>query len=141
MRQNIYDDATFFRGYHALREQADNFNNLVEQPALRALLPPLTGETVLDLGCGFGDIAAYCVTQGAEHIVATDISTRTLAQALEQNRLPQIEYVQAAMEDLKFAPDSFDVVLSSRAGVIAHFESVSHLRSGEKICDYTCTGT
>ncbi|MBV9849972.1 MAG: class I SAM-dependent methyltransferase [Armatimonadetes bacterium] len=115
MRQNIYDDETFFTGYRALRDTADNFNNLVEQPALRALLPPLGGKVVLDLGCGFGDLAAYCVAQGAARVTATDISTRMLAQARERNALPQIEYVKSAMEDLDFPPASVDLVVSSLA--------------------------
>jgi SAM-dependent methyltransferase len=115
VRQNIYDDETFFQGYRTLREKTDNFNNLVEQPAIRAMMPTLAGKIVLDLGCGFGDLAVYCVTQGAERVVATDISAKMLAQARTQNARPQIEYVQAAMEELEFASRSFDLVLSSLA--------------------------
>ena len=115
MRQNIYDDETFFTGYRTLREQSDNFNNLVEQPALRALLPPLRGKTVLDLGCGFGDLAMYCVTQGAAGVVATDISGKMLSEAQARNGSPQIEYVQAAMEELQFAPGRFNLIVSSLA--------------------------
>ena len=35
--QNIFDDEVFFEGYRELREGA-NFNDLLEQPAMDALL-------------------------------------------------------------------------------------------------------
>ena len=115
MRQNIYDDEAFFRGYADLRAQPGNLNDLVEQPALRALLPPLAGATVLDMGCGAGGLAAYCAGQGAARVVAADISERMLALARETNAHPNIEYRQAAIEDLAFPPASLDVVVSSFA--------------------------
>lgn len=115
MRQNIYDDEAFFQGYADLRAQPGNLNDLVEQPALRALLPPLAGATILDMGCGAGDLAAYCAGQGAERVVAADISEKMLALARETNAHPNIEYQRAAIEDLSFGPDMFDVVVSSFA--------------------------
>lgn len=115
MRQNIYDDEAFFQGYAELRANPGNLNDLVEQPALRALLPPLTGASVLDMGCGAGDLSAYCAGQGAAHAVGADISEKMLRVAREQNAHPNIEYVQAAIEDLSFAPKTFDVVVSSFA--------------------------
>jgi len=115
MRQNIYDDEAFFQGYADLRAQPGNLNDLVEQPALRALLPPLAGATVLDMGCGTGGLTAYCAGQGAARVVAADISEKMLAAARERNAHPNIEYVRAAIEDLSFAPRTFDVVVSSFA--------------------------
>lgn len=115
MRQNIYDNEEFFAAYQDLREKPDNYNNLVEQPALRAMLPPLTGAVVLDIGCGFGDLAAYCVGQEAARVIASDISEKMLALGREVNCSPRIEYQCKAMEDLDFAPAMFDLVVSSLA--------------------------
>ena len=115
MRQNIYDDEAFFQGYADLRASPGNFNDLVEQPALRALLPPLDGAVVLDMGCGAGDLSAYCAGQGAARMVGADISEKMLRAARERNAHPAIEYVRAAIEDLSFAPETFDVVVSSFA--------------------------
>lgn len=50
--QNIFDNEAFFNGYKALRDSDCNANDLIEQPAMRKLLPDLNGKTVLDLGCG-----------------------------------------------------------------------------------------
>ena len=85
MRQNIYDDEAFFQGYAELRASPGNLNDLVEQPAL---LPLLGG---------------------------ADISEKMLTVAREQNAHPAIEYVRAAIEDLSFAPETFDIVVSSFA--------------------------
>lgn len=115
VRQNIYDDEAFFQGYADLRANPANLNTLVEQPALRALLPPLEGARVLDLGCGFGDLTAYCAEQGAERVLGTDISEKMIRAARDLNAHPCIRYRRAAMEDLAFAPQSFDLVVSSFA--------------------------
>ena len=115
VRQNIYDDEAFFQGYAELRASPGNLNDLVEQPTLRALLPPLAGAAVLDMGCGAGDLSLYCASQGAARVVGADISEKMLAVARERNAHPAIEYVRAAIEDLSFAPATFDVVVSSFA--------------------------
>lgn len=52
--QNIFDNPTFFDGYKALRDGECNANDLIEQPAMRKLIPDLSGKSVLDLGCGYG---------------------------------------------------------------------------------------
>ena len=48
-RQNIFNNETFFSGYKALRDSDCNANDLIEQPAMRKLLPDLNGKSVLDL--------------------------------------------------------------------------------------------
>ena len=115
MRQNIYDDEAFFQGYAELRASPGSLNDLVEQPALRALLPPLAGASVLDMGCGAGDLSLYCAGQGAARVVGADLSEKMLTVAREQNAHQNIEYVRAAIEDLSFAPETFDVVVSAFA--------------------------
>lgn len=54
MSQNIFDNDLFFENYKALRETDDNYNDLLEQPAMNKLLPNLVDKTILDIGCGFG---------------------------------------------------------------------------------------
>ena len=43
MEQNIYDNPEFFKGYYLLRNRGDNYNDLLEQPAMSELLPDLKG--------------------------------------------------------------------------------------------------
>jgi len=57
--QNIYDNQQFFEGYKHLRDQDTGLNGALEVPAIRPLLPDLSGKRVLDLGSGFGGFARY----------------------------------------------------------------------------------
>lgn len=46
--QNNFDVEEFFQGYQALRKRDDNLNVLLEQPAMKKLLPDVMGKRVLD---------------------------------------------------------------------------------------------
>jgi 2-polyprenyl-3-methyl-5-hydroxy-6-metoxy-1,4-benzoquinol methylase len=60
---------------------------VVEIPALRRLLPPHAGKSVLDLGCGFADFARYARAAGASRVTALHVSRSMLEEAAH---LPQI---------------------------------------------------
>jgi SAM-dependent methyltransferase len=77
--QNIYDNPTFFESYKKLRKNDLGFNNLIEQPILRSLLPALKGKVVMDIGCGFGDFCRYAAAQGASKIKGIDPSVNEFA--------------------------------------------------------------
>ncbi|MCC6173731.1 MAG: methyltransferase domain-containing protein [Chloroflexi bacterium] len=111
--QNVYDDPRFFEQYKRLRDDGRGINEAIEQPAMRALLPPLDNLDVLDFGCGDGGLARWCVTEGARRIVGVDLSERMLQLAAERTSDPRIAFVRAAFEQAAFAPDSFDLVVSS----------------------------
>lgn len=113
MKQNAYDNQVFFEGYKNLRESGSGLNDALEQPAIRSLLPVLTGLDVLDLGCGNGQFAAYCSNAGVNRIVAVDISEKMIEYARTHHAGENIEYIQAAVEDMQFPDNSFDLVVSS----------------------------
>ncbi|XXT49757.1 hypothetical protein WMF23_51215 [Sorangium sp. So ce542] len=54
MAQNSYDDPGFFEAYSQLRRSVEGLDGAPEWPALRALVPDLTGLRVVDLGSGYG---------------------------------------------------------------------------------------
>ena len=113
--QNIYDYDRFFTGYQQLRESGAGLNEALEQPALRGLLPPLDGLQVLDLGCGDGELARWCLEHGAASVVGVDLSARMLELAHARTTDARISYVRAGLEELAFQPASFDLVTSSFA--------------------------
>ena len=80
MTQNIYDDEEFFQGYSRLRRSVEGLDGAPEWPALRALLPNLSGLAVLDLGCGFGWFCRWARQQGAAYVLGIDISEKMLAR-------------------------------------------------------------
>lgn len=115
MTQNKYDEPEFFAAYSAMPRSLGGLEEAGEWPALKALIPPLSGMRVLDLGCGFGWHCRYARAAGAASVLGTDLSEKMLARARAMTDDPAIEYRRMAIEDIDFAPDSFDLVLSSLA--------------------------
>lgn len=115
MKENKYDEAGFFQKYAEMDRSRGGLAAAGEWPELQKLLPDFRGKRVLDLGCGYGWHCRYAAEHGAALVLGTDISERMLAEAQSRNAHPCIEYRRAAMEDLQFSRDAFDVVLSSLA--------------------------
>jgi len=111
--QNIYDNPVFFESYKKLRENPDNVNLLIEKPALFSLAPDLTGKTVLDLGCGYGENCAEFKRFGAFKVTGIDISEKMLEVAKAET--DDIEFIRADLNDLSGIAEKFDVVFSSMA--------------------------
>jgi ubiquinone/menaquinone biosynthesis C-methylase UbiE len=115
MTQNIYDDPNFFEGYSRLGRSVEGLDGAPEWPALRALLPDLRGQNVLDLGCGFGWFCRWAREHGAAHVHGTDVSDKMLTRARATTPDPAIAYTRADMEQLTLPAGSFDLVYSSLA--------------------------
>lgn len=115
MKENKYDEKIFFDKYSQMDRSRQGLQAAGEWPELQKLLPDFTGKRVLDLGCGYGWHCRYAAEQRAAWVLGTDISHKMLDVAHARNPMPNVEYRCAAMEDLNFAPESFDVILSSLA--------------------------
>ena len=114
-RQNIFDNETFFDGYKSMRDNDINYNDLLEQPAMRKLLPDLNGKTVLDLGCGYGHNCIDFVKNGAERVIGIDISEKMLSVARAESSHEKIEYLNMSMTDISEQGEKFDFIYSSLA--------------------------
>ncbi|MCE9648212.1 MAG: class I SAM-dependent methyltransferase [Parvibaculum sp.] len=115
MTQNVYDNEEFFEGYSRLGRSIDGLDGAPEWPSLRALLPPLNGAGVVDLGCGFGWFCRFARDAGAAHVTGYDVSEKMLARARETTRDEAVVYQRADLETLTLAPGSCDLVYSSLA--------------------------
>lgn len=113
--QNVYDDQRFFAGYQAMRAAGSGYNEALEQPALRALLPVVEGADAVDLGCGDGALSRLLVHEGARSVLAVDPSARMLQLAAAHPADARVRFVQAFAEDLELAEASVDLVVSSLA--------------------------
>jgi SAM-dependent methyltransferase len=113
--QNIYDDPAFFAGYSTLERFGAGWARAMEHADLLALLPPVDGRRVLDLGCGAGQLAHHLASIGAPDVVGVDVSERMLALAASQWVHPRVRYCRASIEDVTFPPARFDLVVSSLA--------------------------
>lgn len=113
--QNIYDNKKFFDDYVSMRNGKINANDLIERPMFKSLLPKLNGKKILDLGCGFGDLCSYMVSNGATKVVGLDISKRMIELANQKNSNKVIQYIVKPMEKLSDIKEQFDIVTSSLA--------------------------
>lgn len=115
MKENKYDDKTFFDRYAGMDRSVRGLAGAGEWHELRAMLPDMRGKRVLDLGCGYGWHCIYAAEQGAAEVMGIDISERMIDEARRRNPRPNITYGQCAVEDFEAPAGSFDVVLSSLA--------------------------
>lgn len=70
------------------------------QTAIRAL-PAVTGQTLLDLGCGVGDLAAELAASGAARVIAVDVNDELIRYA-ESRGLENVEFHSG---DVRTLPD------------------------------------
>lgn len=67
-------------------------------PAIFDALPPLSGQTILDLGCGPGDQAVELVARGA-YVIGVDLNAELLREA-KSRRLAGAEFRMADLRNL-----------------------------------------
>jgi ubiquinone/menaquinone biosynthesis C-methylase UbiE len=113
--QNIFDNDIFYVNYISLRENKRGLNEVLEMPAFRALLPDLHDETILDLGCGFGENCQWYIAKGAKKVIGIDISEKMIRKAKDFYHDSKIEYINLPMEKIDFPNHYFDSVFSSLA--------------------------
>ncbi len=115
MAQNIYDNPVFFDGYRSLPRSVQGLSGAPEWPALRALLPPIEGTRILDLGCGMGWFCRWAAEQGAAEVLGIDLSSNMLERAREMGGPDTIVYRQADLDELTLETASRELVYSSLA--------------------------
>lgn len=126
MKENKYDEDLFFEKYSNMPRSKEGLTAAGEWQTLEALLPPLQGKRLLDLGCGYGWHCIYAMEHGAESAVGVDLSQKMLEVAREKTHFAQVEYQCMAMEEINFPKQSFDVVLSSLAlHYVESFEEIA----------------
>ncbi len=107
--------------YRDFVEEAASYSRMIILPALRDLLPDLTGKNVLDAGCGSGHSTFFLEQFGPARITGIDFSDEMLRMAeLEKDqRGSQAEFIRADVQDLSaFADNQFDLLVSIN---VTHF--------------------
>lgn len=111
----FYDDPAVFSAYQNRRHSETSANETLEKPVLQALLPPIKGLDVLDLGCGEATLATELLDQGAQSYLGLDGSANMveLAQKALKGTPAQVE--QAFLENWEYPTEAFDCVISRLA--------------------------
>nr|WP_314524966.1 class I SAM-dependent methyltransferase [uncultured Pseudomonas sp.] len=115
MTQNIYDDLEFFHAYSQLGRSVGGLDAAPEWPALKAMLPPMKGLKVVDLGCGYGWFSRWASEQGAASVLGLDVSEKMLERARQTTSGATVRYERADLEQLDLPPAQFDLAYSSLA--------------------------
>ena len=115
MAQNIYDNPAFFEGYSGLPRSVHGLAGAAEWESVRALLPPLAGRRIVDLGCGFGWFARYAAEEGAASVLGLDLSENMIARAKVETVSPAVRYEIADLDTLDLPEGAFDLAYSSLA--------------------------
>lgn len=139
--QNIYDDPIFFKLYSEFPRAKEGEKGASEWPELLQMLPhDLCGKRVLDLACGEGWFARWCVSRGAKAVDACDISTNMLKKAEALSRTSTstpdktspsndigngdaldnglIKYTRVDLEKLQLPGNTYDLVF---CGLALHY--------------------
>jgi malonyl-CoA O-methyltransferase len=96
----------------------------LEEPHMHALLGPVRGLKVLDLGCGTGRHALWLAEQGAQ-VTGVDFSAGMLGQAAQKPGADGVQFVVHDLhQPLPFAAGTFDRVASGL--VLEHLHDLGH---------------
>jgi ubiquinone/menaquinone biosynthesis C-methylase UbiE len=107
----------YARFYRALRSRVDQGPTDLTPESLDAVLAAVDGDTVLDVACGLGDLAARLARAGRT-VVGADVAVR----AGRRGAADGVAWVEADVEQLPFRDRAFDVVVSTHT-----LEHVQHL--------------
>jgi SAM-dependent methyltransferase len=97
---------------------------------LGKLLTKFNPRSILDIGCGSGRLFNLFIRNNIQDIIGVDISAEALSIAFEL--YPQITTIQIRLEDLKFPPDRFDLIISNR--VLQHLPAHSIINTLSNLC-------
>ena len=125
MKQNKYDDSSFFYKYSNMDRSKNGLESAGEWHEFKKMLPNFEGKRVLDLGCGFGWHCQFAIENGAKSVIGVDISEKMLTEAKNKTKSDYIKYICMPIEDIDFPASSFDVIISSLAlHYIQSFENI-----------------
>lgn len=111
----FYDDPDVLASYLDHRHAPTRSPNIaMEEPAFLAAMGDVTGQRVLDLGCGDAAFADTVIQRGARSYVGVDGSAAMIAEARRRNS-ERVSVVHESIENYEPEADAFDLVASRMA--------------------------
>ncbi|GIK06343.1 hypothetical protein Aspvir_001991 [Aspergillus viridinutans] len=121
-----YDDPAFFAKYSQLPRDAVRLKNALQWPTISRNIGQVTNQTVLDLGCGFGQFCGWASENGAASVHGIDASVKMLEKARELNNAENITYEHGDLDFSLKHPNSTALKLRENAYDIVHSRLVFH---------------
>lgn len=109
---NIYDQDDFFEGYKQKRNHALSYNEVVEMPEIKRLMPDIEGKTVLDIGCGMGHLIAHMLKLNPKHITGIDESLNMISASREKFNSNNVSLYHESFMAFQ-TNERYDVIVSS----------------------------
>ena len=85
MKENSYDNESFFKKYKSMLRSEKGLSGAGEWPTLQSMLPPFESKRLLDLGCGYGWHCMYAIENGAEYALGLNLSEKMINEAKKRN--------------------------------------------------------
>jgi SAM-dependent methyltransferase len=111
----FYDDPAVFDTYWQARARATSPNELIEEPLVLALLGPVAGLRILDLGCGDAAFGRRLLADGCASYLGVDASRRMVRRARGELRDTRGALLHQRIERYTAPPGTFDRVVSRLA--------------------------
>ncbi len=92
---DFYDSGEVFERYVQHRAWEENPVEVIEKPLILGLLPDKLKGAVLDVGCGYGDLAAELLRRGASRYTGIDASGKMIGLAESQVSDRRAAFIQA----------------------------------------------
>ncbi|WP_239734332.1 class I SAM-dependent methyltransferase [Mammaliicoccus sp. G-M28] len=109
---NIYDNSAFFEGYKNKRNSHLSYNEVVEMPEMKRLMPDLFGKQILDIGCGMGNLINYMLTYNPNHIIGVEQSKNMIDESSKKFKDKPVTLYHEDFMKLNI-DETFDVIVSS----------------------------
>jgi cyclopropane fatty-acyl-phospholipid synthase-like methyltransferase len=109
---DFYDDDAIFKTYMAGRQRENNPNDTLEKPVILELAGDLSGQRILDLGCGDAAFGREALTRGCRSYLGIEGSSNMVNSAQQVLDGTTGRVVHATVEDWSYPAQAFDLVIS-----------------------------
>jgi len=110
--ESFYDQPDVFDRYVQHRTKIDNPNQVIEAPIIVAMIGDPKGKDVLDIGCGYGEMARYLVKNKVASYLGIDPSSRMIEHARQQLDHPLVRFQSGQAESMSLESNRYDLVIA-----------------------------
>ncbi len=108
----FFDEDQVFDKYIHHRSKPEHPNRIIEAPIVLELLSDIGDCDVLDVGCGFGEMAGYCIQHRCRSYTGFDASVRMVELAKSSYEDEKAVFQVAQVENWLYPAHSYDRIIS-----------------------------